>query len=80
MKQSEITEQTIQTYLNYLLSIRLCYGFDTYKQKFNNAMKAAKETYSIVAVHKLAAELQKRIDDEYQKVVDQVVEQWKTTD
>ena len=43
-------------------------------------MKAAKETYSIVAVHKLAAELQKRIDAEYQKAVDQIVEQWKTTD
>lgn len=75
MKKSEITEQTIQTYLNYLLSIRLCYGFDTYKCKFNAAMKAAKETYSTVAVRKLAVELQKRIDNEYQKAVDQIVEQ-----
>ena len=77
MKKSEITEESIQTYMNYLVSIRLCYGFDTYKHKFNAAMKAAKETYSIVAVRKLAVELQKRIDAEYQKTVDRIVEQWR---
>ena len=78
MKKSEITEEAIQTYMNYLVSIRLCYGFDNYKRKFNAAMKAAKETYSLIAVRKLAVELQKRIDAEYQKTVDQIVEQWRT--
>lgn len=80
MKQSEITEQAIQTYLNYLLSIRLCYGFDTYKRKFNAAMKEAKEMYNTVVVRKLAVELQKRIDSGYQKAVERLTEQWKTTD
>ena len=75
MKKSEITEEAIQTYLDYLISVRLCYGFDTYKRKFNAALKAAKETYSIVAVRRLAVELQKRIDDEYQKTVNKVIEQ-----
>ena len=69
MKKSEITEEAIQTYMNYLIGIRLCYGFDTYKRKFNAALRAAKETYSIVAVRKLAVELQKRIDAEYKKVI-----------
>lgn len=80
MKKSEITEEAIQTYMDYLISVRLCYGFDTYKRKFNATMKEAKETYSIVAVHKLAAELQKRIDAEYQKQVDLVAEQWRNVE
>ena len=69
MKKSEITEEAIQTYMDYLISVRFCYGFDTYKRKFNAALKAAKETYSIVAVRKLRVELAKRIDDEYEKVI-----------
>ena len=69
MKKYEITEETIQTYMEYLISVRLCYGFDTYKRKFNAALKAAKETYSIAAVRKLRVELAKRIDDEYNKRV-----------
>ena len=67
MAKKPLTEQTIQTYLEYLVSIKLCYGTAVCKEKFSRCLQAAALTYSTLDVKKLRAELTKRLPIEHNK-------------
>ena len=64
MKKS-LTEKTIQTYVDYLVDIRVKYGYNQYIEKFKTAMIAARETHSRTDVMKLKSAILQRIDIAY---------------
>lgn len=65
--KKELTEESIQNYLDYLVSIRICYGNERCHEHFKYAMNGAKHSFSAADCKKLKAELLRRIDDEYKR-------------
>ena len=61
MKKKEITEKTIEHYMNYLLNIRICYGSARCMEHLKYAINGAKENYTPDAVKQLKVELKSRL-------------------
>lgn len=63
MKKKDITEKTIESYMNYLLNIRICYGSRRCMENLKYAINGAKTTYSAEAVKRLKVELTRRLSE-----------------
>lgn len=65
--KKELTEKSIQSYLDYLVNIRIWYGNKRCREHFKYVMNGAKHSFSAADCKRLKAELLRRIDGEYKR-------------